>query len=92
MSVRELERAVQQARNPHSAKAKKATTASLSDPNLKAAEDRLRRRYGTQVKIIASPGGAGGKVEIEYYDPKDLDRLYVILMGRQESQSGAAGV
>ena len=91
MSVRELERAVQKARNPHSAKAKKATTASVSDPNLKAAEDRLRRRYGTQVKIIAASGGAGGKVEFEYYDHKDLDRLYVILMGRQESQSGAAG-
>jgi len=74
MSVRELERAVQQARNPHSAKAKKGSAASLSDPNLKAAEDRLRRRYGTQVKIIAAPGGGGGKVELEYYDPGELGR------------------
>ena len=91
MSVRELERAVQQATKPHSAKAKKATPASLSDPNLKAAEDRLRRRYGTQVKIISAADGVSGKVELEYYNAKDLDRLYMILMGRQQSQTGAAG-
>lgn len=91
MSVRELERAVQQASKPHPAKAKKGTPANSADPNIKAAEDRLRRRYGTQVKIISSAGGEGGRVELEYYDSRDLDRLYVILMGRQESQSGAAG-
>lgn len=91
MSVRELERAVQHTRKPHSAKAKKATPASLSDPNLKAAEDRLRRRYGTQVKILSTANGVSGKIELEYYDAKDLDRLYMILMGRQESQSDAAG-
>ncbi|MEP6911110.1 MAG: ParB/RepB/Spo0J family partition protein [bacterium] len=92
MSVRELERAVQQARSQHPAKAKKTPLAGNADPNIKAAEDRLRRRYGTQIKIITAPTGEGGKIELEYYDAKDLDRIYTILMGRQESQSEAAGV
>jgi len=87
MSVRELERALQQARNLESG-ARKAASPRRVDPNLKAAEDRLRRRFGTQVKILAGPKG-GGKIELNYYDEKDLDRLYEILMGKSAAAEGA---
>jgi ParB family chromosome partitioning protein len=87
MSVRELERALQQARNLESG-ARKAASPRRVDPNLKAAEDRLRRRFGTQVKILAGPKD-GGKIELNYYDEKDLDRLYEILMGKSASAEGA---
>jgi len=52
---------------------------------VKAAETKLRRRFGTQVKIIPSQTGTGGKIEIEYYNDNDLDRLYQLLASGQSS-------
>lgn len=86
MSVREVERAIQQTRNVEAGH-RKAAEPKRIDPNLKAAEDRLRRRYGTQVKIVAT--AKGGRIELEYYDDKDLDRLYTILIGKSDAADGA---
>lgn len=36
-------------------------------------EERLRRRFATQVRIV--PQGSGGKIEIEYYSQPELERL-----------------
>jgi hypothetical protein len=36
----------------------------------------LRRRLGTSVKIIPDSKGSGGRLEIEYYNQDDLDRIY----------------
>lgn len=83
MSVREVERAIQQAKNLDSG-SRKAAAPKRIDPNLKAAEDRLRRRYGTQVKIISN-AKQGGKIELDYYDENDLDRLYTIMMGKSDA-------
>lgn len=88
MSVREVERAIQQARKEKTPSARRATQPPKSDPNLKAAEDRLRRKYGTQVKITSAASGGSGKVEIEFYDDQDLDRIYTILMGKTEIAEG----
>lgn len=88
MSVREVERAIQQTKRESSEPTRRAATPRL-DPNTKAAEDRLRRKYSTQIRIVSAPNGSGGKIELEYYDEKDLDRLYTILMGRPELQSSA---
>ena len=46
------------------------------DPNFEAAETKLRRRLGTNVSIIPNAKGTGGKLEIEYYNQQDLDRIY----------------
>ena len=48
------------------------------DPNLTAAEASLRRHLGTNVKIV--PGPKGGKIEVEYYNDLDLDRIYNIIL------------
>ena len=88
MSVREVERAIQQTRKEKTPATRTATHAAKSDPNLRAAEDRLRRRYGTQVKISSSANGTGGTVELEFYDEQDLDRIYTILMGKAEISEG----
>jgi ParB family chromosome partitioning protein len=37
-------------------------------------EDRLRRLFATQVRVVAQANG-GGKVEIEYYSQAELERL-----------------
>ncbi len=46
-------------------------------PFLVAAEERLRKTLGTQVKI--SPGRKGGKIEITYYSEEDLDRIISLI-------------
>ena len=49
------------------------------DPNVRAAETKLRRALGTQVKILMSEQGRG-KVEISFFNSQDLDRIYNLLM------------
>ena len=49
------------------------------DPNVKAAETKLRRALGTQVKILMSEQGRG-KVEISFFNSQDLDRIYNLLV------------
>lgn len=78
LSVRETERLVKRA--GRQMEEKKTVTAS-QDPNVKMAETRLMRRFGTSVKITQNRKGTGGKLEIEYYGPEDLDRIYQILIG-----------
>jgi ParB family chromosome partitioning protein len=87
MSVRELERAIQQTRKL-GAVTRKASAPKRTDPNLKAAEDRLRRHFGTQIRILAG-GKQGGKIELDYYDDKDLDRLYNLLLGKADTAGTA---
>lgn len=84
LSVRETERAIKRiiaGANP--------ATATLPQPqrddaNVRAAENKLRRRFGTQVRVLPSQTGTGGKIEIEYYNDNDLDRLYQLLVSAQE--------
>ena len=62
-------------------------TASVStfikeDANLKSAEDKLRRKLSSKVHIVVQKTG-GGKIEIEFYDENDLNRLYEIIMGKE---------
>src|SRR3982751_3035180 len=78
LSVRETERQIQQLTNRGGRGSAKARPAI--DRNLKAAESKLRRRLGTRVNILASGSRAGGKIEIEYYSDRDLDRFYSLLM------------
>jgi ParB family chromosome partitioning protein len=79
MSVRETERLIQQiASGARQSSAKPRGAAG--DPNLKAAEAKLRRKLGTRVNILPSASRPGGKIEIEYYDDRDLDRFYRLLM------------
>lgn len=57
-----------------------AKTASAVDPNIRAAETKLRRALGTQVRIVQLRGEGQGKVEISFYSNQDLDRLYNLLL------------
>ena len=43
------------------------------DPQLVHLAGELKRALGTQVKIV--PRGKGGRIEISYFNPTDLDRL-----------------
>jgi ParB family chromosome partitioning protein len=55
-------------------------TAMAVDPNIRAAETKLRRALGTQVRIVQLRGEGQGKVEISFYSNQDLDRIYNLLL------------
>jgi ParB family chromosome partitioning protein len=55
-------------------------TASAVDPNIRAAETKLRRALGTQVRIVQLRGEGQGKVEISFFSNQDLDRIYNLLL------------
>ncbi len=48
------------------------------DPNVKAAIGQMERALGTRVRIVEKAAGKG-KIEIEYYSPDDLDRIYSLI-------------
>jgi ParB family transcriptional regulator, chromosome partitioning protein len=58
--------------------ARKAT--QVSDPNVRAAETKLRRVLGTQVRILQGATNGPGRIEIAFFNDLDLDRIYSTLM------------
>src|ERR671913_697769 len=84
LSVRETERAVKRLIEGPSAKEVIKRAMPSEDANVKAAENKLRRRLSSKVQILSNQAGDGGKIEIEFYDTNDLDRIYRLLMGNEE--------
>ena len=84
LSVRETERAIKRIIAGASPATATLPAPKRDDANIRAAENKLRRRFGTQVRVMPSQTGAGGKIEIEYYNDNDLDRLYQLLTASQE--------
>ena len=73
-SVRETERRIKHAFQEN--RQKPAASLSTADPNVRAAEAKLRRFLGTQVRILPAKPRSPGKIEIEYYNDADLNRIY----------------
>lgn len=83
LSVREAENAVKKdGIGLRRQSADKKAVIRAVDPNVKAAETRLMRRLNTNVKILPGKTGTGGKIEIEYYNTDDLDRIYEVILGK----------
>ena len=57
---------------------KKSGTPAAKDPNIAHLEDELRRTLGTKVAVKHAPTG-GGKIEIEYFNLDELDRILEVL-------------
>jgi ParB family chromosome partitioning protein len=80
LSVRQVERLIQRmtlSREPKSA------DEVAEDPNVKAAIQELERVLGTRVRIVPK-SEQRGRIEIEYYSPEDLDRIYELIAGEQK--------
>src|ERR687889_960291 len=80
LSVRQTERAIK--RIVEGAETE-TVTAAKDDPNFKAAEDKLRRKLSSKVHIHVNQKSNGGKIEIEFFDNTDLNRIYEIIMGKE---------
>lgn len=84
MSVRETERTIKSARTRRPQTKDNTAVTVAKDPNIRHAEAKLMRSLGTNVKILPSGIGTAGKIEIEYYNTSDLDRLFQLLKGNKE--------
>jgi ParB family chromosome partitioning protein len=90
LSVRDTERTVKRVVAGESTNPAPAPVPSErgSDANTRAAESKLRRRLGTQVHILPNQSGEGGKIEVQYYNEADLQRVYEMIMGAQNAFEG----
>lgn len=71
-SVRKVEHIVRARREP-----KKDVKSKDKDPIIRDLEENLQRALGTAVRIIK--GGRKGRIEIEFYSDRDLERLISLL-------------
>lgn len=74
LSVRETEALVKKAASPEAKKAEKPT-----DVHTRAAEDKLKMALGTRTRIVRK--GKGGRIEIDFVNEDELQRLYERLVG-----------
>lgn len=88
LSVREVERLVREGA-PAAERVKAGPRLRNIDPNVAAAETKLRRKFGTKVRIVQQPGSQRGRIELEFYSGEDLSRLYDLLL---ESKTAAAQI
>lgn len=82
-SVRETEQRVKNLTKPKSANPPRAR--EMTDPNIRAAEVKLRRSLSTQVRILPAKPGSTGKIEIEYYSVADLDRIFNVIVRESDA-------
>ncbi len=84
LSVRETEALVSRTAKKKAVAPDAAATPAArignDDPNVRAAEDRLRQALGTKVRIVRQ--GSRGRIEIEFYSDEELDRLYSFIIER----------
>ena len=74
LNVRETETEVKKSKNNKKVITKVKPT---KDPYLKDVEDEFMRILGTKVKLVK--GSNINKIEIEFYDEEDLERIYEII-------------
>ena len=77
LSVRSTEQLVRSAGQTVSGQKPLAGTV---DPNTRAAETKLRRQFGTKVRILQVHPNSPGKIELEFYNDIDLARLFDLLI------------
>jgi ParB family chromosome partitioning protein len=80
LSVRQVERITKRMTEPREPESEED---EALDPNVKAAIVELERVLGTKVRIVEK-SDRRGRIEIEYYSPEDLDRIYTVIAGTGE--------
>ena len=76
LSVRETEKLVKDIKNPKKEKVKKPVENAFLYQDL---ADKMKEVMGTKVSI-SSKGNGKGKIEIEYYSDKELERMFDMIM------------
>jgi ParB family transcriptional regulator, chromosome partitioning protein len=79
LSVRQVEHLIQRMTKTRETQAPDEVR---QDPNVRAAVEELERVLGTRVRIVEK-SEKRGRIEIEYYSPDELDRLYSQIVGKE---------
>ncbi len=77
LSVRQVERLTKRMTEPRDPN---TDVEEPVDPNVKAAISEMERVLATKVRIVEK-NEKRGRIEIEYYSPDDLDRIYSVIVG-----------
>ncbi len=77
LSVRKLEEMVQELQQQKNKTKQTAKKKSTKEVYFQSVEEKLREKLGTSVLI--KPGKKKGRIEIEYYSERDLERILEIL-------------
>lgn len=77
LSVRDTEKLVKKIKNFGIVKTEAAKPVKPIDPNMVTLENSMEEQLGTEVKFVAK--GKGGRIEINYFDNSDLDRILDLL-------------
>jgi ParB family transcriptional regulator, chromosome partitioning protein len=75
LSVRQVERLTKRLMEPR----EPSDEIEDLDPNVKAAISEMERVLGTKVRIVEK-NERRGRIEIEFYSPEDLDRIYSVIV------------
>ena len=75
LSVREVEKLVKKMQKQKSAPAKENADKAKLDAVYQDVEEKMKTILGTKV-VINQKDSMKGKIEIEYYSPQELDRIY----------------
>ena len=84
LSVRQTEYVVKSTIEGKSQAREEASAVIKEDANIKAAEAKLRRKLSSKVNVLVNQKNGAGKIEITFYDEKDLGRIYDLIMGKNE--------
>ncbi len=81
MSVRETEQVIKRAASKPSIR--ESSTPCQNDANIQAAELKMKRHLGTQVKIHLNQ--SGGVIEVGFGSMSELDRIYSVIMRKSDA-------
>jgi ParB family chromosome partitioning protein len=80
LSVRAAEKLARAIENPKARDGSKSESQDKTlDPNLARSLEVLQSRFQARVRLQG--GGQKGRIEIDYFDPEDFQRIYSLLMG-----------
>lgn len=81
LSVRQTEELVKRLQGQTKAAKPRKETTQERDVHWVAIEDELRRVFGTKVNVVQK--GNKGRIEIEFYDEEDVERILNVLRGHE---------
>jgi len=83
MTVREIERAVNARRTGSDKKRRIPSKEDRKNPHIVEFEEKLQHRFGTAVNIRRN-SAQKGRIEVEFYDDRDLERILELLLSNGE--------
>jgi ParB family chromosome partitioning protein len=83
LSTRETENLVRYLKS-----GKRRRREALLDPDLRSVVEQMQRALGTKVRLLPRSGSNKGKIEIEYYNLPDLERIIHTITGTPLSNLG----